>query len=148
MVEASIRGEGCRLVLRVERYAYPEETAGSDANWLDGEVELTVATGGSYRARERVSLVTDELERFRDQLRSLDADLEGEATLEHLEEQMGLTVRLEAGRGTLAGVVRQPVGAELRFHDVEIDQTSVREALRELDGLVRAFPVRGPRQEL
>jgi hypothetical protein len=52
-------------------------------------------------------------------------------------------VRLKRGKGTLSGIVRDHVGPELRFGDVEIDQTFVREALNQIDSLVSAFPVRG-----
>ena len=70
--EVSLRAEGCRLVLRIDRYAYPAVTSGSDANWLAGEVELTAGATGAYRAAHRVALRTDELAEFRDQLRQLE----------------------------------------------------------------------------
>ena len=48
-------------MLRVDRYAYPAVTTGSDANWLAGEVELTAGQTGAYHAKHRVALRTDEL---------------------------------------------------------------------------------------
>ena len=39
-MEATVAGHGCRLVLRVSAYEWPDEVSGSDANWLRGEVEL------------------------------------------------------------------------------------------------------------
>jgi hypothetical protein len=97
----------------------------------------------SFSARQSISLRTEELEAFRDELRKLDADLSGEAVLVHLEEELGLTVRLKRGRGILSGFVLQHVGPELRFDHIEIDQSFVREALAEIDAVVRDFPVRG-----
>src|ERR1700704_349778 len=102
--EVSLRGDGCRLVLRVDRYAYPAVTSGSDANWLAGEVALTAGRTGSYHASHRVALRTDELAHFRDELRRLSRESTGEAHFEHLEEQVGITVRLSAGQGTLSVV--------------------------------------------
>jgi hypothetical protein len=141
-VELSLAGEGCRLVVRVERYAYPDVTSGTDANWLAAEVELTAGRTGTFRAAHRVALRTDELAQFRDQLRLLDRDASGEAYFEHLEEQVGVTVRLSAGSGTMSVAVREHVGPELRFADVAVDPSLVRRALGELDAAVAAFPAR------
>jgi hypothetical protein len=98
MVEATLRGENCRLVLRIERYERPQTTTGSDGNWLVGEVELDIGITGSFKARQQVSILTDELESFRDQLQALDRHLTGEATLHHVESQLGATITLKAGR--------------------------------------------------
>jgi hypothetical protein len=142
-LEVCLRGERCRLVLRVDRYAYPGASSGSDANWLAGQVELTAGETGSYRAKHRVALRTDELTRFRDDLRRLERDATGEAHFEHIEEQVGITVRLSAGTGTLSVVVREHVGPELRFPEAGIDEAAIRLALAELEAIVAAFPVRG-----
>jgi hypothetical protein len=141
--ELSLRAEGCRLVLRIDRYAYPAVTSGSDANWLAGEVELTAGQTGDYRAAHRVALRTDELADFRDQLRQLERSSTGEAHFEHLEEQVGITLRLSARKRTLSIVVRENVGPELRFQDAEIDEAAIREALAGLEAVVAAFPARG-----
>ena len=115
-------------------------TAGSDANWVTGEVAVSVR---GFTARQPIALVTAELERFRDELHELDANLTGEAELVHLEEEVGVTVRLKDGRGTLSGFLIEHTGPELRFGEIEVDQSFVRETLREFDALVTAFPVRG-----
>jgi hypothetical protein len=81
------------------------------------------------------------LERFRDELRALDRDRTGEATLTHQEEQFGATVRLGAAEARMTGFVREHLGAELRY-DVGADPSSIPQALAEFDALVRAFPVR------
>jgi hypothetical protein len=73
----------------------------------------------------------------------LTARLTGEAELTHLEEEIGLTVRLKRGTGSLEGFVQDHVGPELRFADIVVDQTFVREAFRQIDAVVNAFPVRG-----
>jgi hypothetical protein len=142
-LEVSLRAERCRLVLRIDRYAYPAVTSGSDADWLAGQVELIAGETGSYRAKHRVALRTGELAQFRDELRRLDRDSIGEAHFEHLEEQVGITLRLSVGQGTLSVVVREHVGPELRFHEAAIDAASIRDALAELEAVVAAFPARG-----
>jgi hypothetical protein len=135
--EVSLRGGGCCLVLRVDRYAYPAVTSGSDANWLAGEVELTAGKTGAYHAKHRVALRTGELTELRDRLRT------GEAHFEHLEEQVGINLLLSAGKGTLSVVVREQPGPELRFQDAEIGEAAIGEALAELEAVIAAFPVRG-----
>jgi hypothetical protein len=140
-IEATIAGEGFRLLLRVHGYERSSLTSGSDANWLTAEAELTAST--SYRARETVSLRTDELAAFRDQLARLVDTLEGEATLHHLEDQVGCTVSLRAGSGEVTAFVRQNFGAELRVTEMRTDQSYLQHSLRDFDALVRGFPVKG-----
>jgi hypothetical protein len=129
----------------VAGYEFPQLTTGDDANWVNAEVDLAVGRELSYSARLSLTLLTDELERFRDELRALDAKPTGEAELTHLEEELGLTLKLKRGKGTLSGFALDHVGPELRFDHVEVDQTFVREALAQFDALVEAFPVAGRR---
>jgi hypothetical protein len=140
-IEANLRGEGYRLSVRAERYEPSGLATGDDPNWVSGEVELTVGSLGAFSARVPVSLRTFEVERFRDELRALDLDRVGEATLVHKEDQFEATVRLENGVATIAGFVREHVGAELRYQ-VVTDPASIQLAAKEFDALVRAFPVR------
>jgi hypothetical protein len=78
-----------------------------------------------------------------DALTRLLDELTGEATLSHLEEQFGATVKLRAGVGELDVFVREPFGAELRVSEVPTDQTHLAETLRGLNAAVAAFGVRG-----
>ena len=128
-------------MLRVQGYEDPA-IPGGDANWLTAEVELTVGTYGTYHARQRVSLYAPDLAAFAGELRALDRDLTGQAELRHLEGELAATIKLEAGKGTLAGYVREHVFVKLSFRDIAIDQTYVREARQQFDALVGAFPVR------
>ncbi|HEX4009830.1 MAG TPA: hypothetical protein VHX62_07470 [Solirubrobacteraceae bacterium] len=142
--EAHLRGEGCQLVLRATGYEYPELATGDDANWVTGEVELSCVRVGRFTATVAVALRTDELAAFVEQLRTVDAELAGEARLTHLEAQLGATVCVNGdGGGTLSAFVRDHVEAELRVADAPIDPSAVRVALDEFAALVDAFPVRG-----
>jgi hypothetical protein len=139
--EVALAGEGFRLLIRVHGYEREGLESGSDANWLMAEVELTAAE--RYRAKESMSLRTEELAGFRDQLARLVESLDGEATMSHLEEQVGYTVRLRAGLGEATAFVRQQIGAELRINGALTDQSYLQHALRDFDALVRDFPARG-----
>jgi hypothetical protein len=142
-VEATVRGDGCRFTLRVDAYESPSLTTGSDANWLRGAVELAVGTTGRFVASRPLSPYAPDLAAFRNELRTLDRDLTGKATLTHIEDEFELTIALTNGKGTLAGHVREHIGAILRFDQIGTDQSYVREALEHFDALLAAFPVRG-----
>jgi hypothetical protein len=142
-VEATIAGEGCSLVLRVSGYERPEQQTGSDANWLNAEVELNASTTGTFRASHSVSLRTEEIAEFRDQLSSVLEALTGTAVLEHLEAEVGCTIRLKNGVGELEAFVREAIGAELRVKAARTDQSYLQETLRQMDSIVSAFPVKG-----
>jgi hypothetical protein len=132
-IEATLRAEGACLLLQVERYESPATTTGTQANWLVARVALDVGRTAIFTAKVKVSLLADELESFRDELRVLDRELTGEATLHHLESQLGATITLKSGKGTIAGYVREHIGASLRFDQLPIDQSYVREALEQFD---------------
>jgi len=141
-MEATIAGEGCVLLLRIFSYERPGET-GSDANWLTSEVELTATRTGKFHAKTSVALRTEELETFRDQLRILKDTLSGEATLEHLEDQVGCTIRLSKGVGELDAFLKEDVGPELRTTGARTDQSYLETSVQQLDAVCEAFPVRG-----
>jgi hypothetical protein len=142
-IEATIAGEGCALVLRVSGYERPQLDSGADANWLRAEVELTASTSGRYSGREAVSLRSEELARFREELARAAETLTGKAVLAHLEAQVGCTIRLAKGAGELEAFVREHIGAELRVTGIRTDQSYLQQTLRELTAIVSAYPVRG-----
>jgi hypothetical protein len=119
-VEATLRGDGCRLALRVERYAHPDGITGIDANFLAGEVELRVGMSAPFHVLLPVALHTEDLESFRDALRQLDTSLSGEAILNNVDSDFSATVTLASGKGTLEGIVRE-WATELRFKEVPIE---------------------------
>jgi hypothetical protein len=141
-VDVGLRGEGCLFLLRIQGYQYPEIESGSDANWLTSEIELTAGNYGDYRATQRCSLWAPDLAAFASELGVLYHDLSGQAELRHLEDEIGATVTLRSGKGTLAVHVQEHFGAKLSFADAAIDQTYVREMQEQLDLLLAAFPVR------
>lgn len=145
-VEAYVRATNFCFALRIDRYEFPDYDTGSDANWLVGSVSLEIASTretGVFRAQKPVASYAPDLTAFRDELRSLDRDLSGQATLQHLEGEYKLTIALDNGKGTLAGFVQDNFGPSLRFDQIVTDQTYVREVLSQFEGLATKFPVRG-----
>lgn len=139
----AIRGDGLVFTFRTDGYQFPDIQTGSDANWLKAEAELSASGTGTFAAQHDLWLFTSDLASFRDALRALDRDLCGSATLEHIEDQVQITITLTAGRGAIAGLLREHGGAILSFERYGIDQTDIRQALTELDAFLDAFPVRG-----
>jgi hypothetical protein len=138
----TLAGDDGKVVVTAFGYEHPNETTGSDANWLMGAVEAEVGTSGNFSASIGVSLRTDELRDFRNELEELVERLDGEVQLAHLEDQLGAINRLTRGRGTMTAFVRVHARAELAI-ELPTDQSYLQETLRELDELVRRFPVRG-----
>lgn len=144
--EATLKATGVRLALSVQGYQFPQVDTGSDANWLVCNVGLDVHRGGTFHAeRHRLTLVTVELESFTRELRVLQRDVTGQAVLEHIEEQISLTVTLKEGKGTFAGFLAAArlSDARLSFANAEIDQSFLGDAVEQLDAIVHAFPIRG-----
>jgi hypothetical protein len=133
-------------VLRVVGYERPSLESGADANWLTGDAEITAEAASSFRARRIVALRTEELVAFRDALRRLVEELDGEATLTHMEDEVGCTIRLHRGTGELDAFVREQEhvrGVELRVERARTDQSYLQETARQLEALVAAFPIKG-----
>jgi hypothetical protein len=144
MVEVEVVGDGFRLMLRVAGYERPSLESGADANWLNGEAEMTAEGGASFSARRGVAFRTEELVSFSAALRCLVEELNGEATLTHMEDEVGCTIRLSQGTGELEAFIREHVGGvELRVERVRTDQSYLRKTAGELDALVAAYPIKG-----
>ena len=141
--EIAIAGEGFQFVLRIHGYERPHLLTGADANWLIGEAELNSSTTGRFSGRHDVSLRTEELTDFRDQLAQLVEQLDGEARLVHMEDQVGCRISLRRGVGEFDGFVREHVGAELRVTGLRTDQSYLQATLRDSEAVVREFPVKG-----
>lgn len=144
MREVVVAGDSFQLLLRVAGYERPSLETGADANWLSAKVEMMAEAGGSFRASRGVALRTEELAAFREALWRLVEDLDGEARLTHMEDEVGCTIRLHRGTGELDAFVREHVpGLELRVERVPTDQSYLRETTKQLDALVAAFPIKG-----
>jgi hypothetical protein len=142
MLEATLQGESGKLIVRAHDYVRANVSSGLDANLLAGELELYVGSRGSFRAAKPLTLHTEDLRRFRDALQRLDAEMTGEATFSNIDSDFEATFRLTRGRGTLSGLVRE-WGVELRFQEIETDQTFTRAVLHDIEQIVARFPVRG-----
>lgn len=143
MPEIHVRGDGVHLELSVTDYERGPVGDSYDDNWLRGGISLRVAQSrtGIFTAKCSVAWQTTELLRFQEALRTLLDDLTGAATLSTLEDQVELTIRLEAGKGRLEGRVEAHAIAALEFEGTT-DQSFLAQTLAELRQVNAAFPFR------
>jgi hypothetical protein len=141
--EITVRGDGFHLELRVDGYERERSGERYDDNWLSGGVSLTLAQppAATFTAKCDVAWQTTDLLRFQEALRTLLDDLSGVATLSTLEDQVELTIRLEAGKGTVQGRVEAHSIAALQFESTT-DQSFLAQTLAELRQVTAAYPVR------
>lgn len=144
--------EAARLVLGSEasehltvhslRRNYPECGDYWDGNWLGCAVD---ARAGAFRGHVDASLRAEEFVAFREGVRRLYEQLAGEAKFETMEQWLSIRV-VGDGRGHFEAkcdLLDDPgVGNRLTF-TLAFDQTFLPKMLRELDGIIDAFPVVG-----
>jgi hypothetical protein len=133
-MEVNLRGDGCHLKLDV--LGYESERWGQDSyddNWISCTVTLEVARppAATFKAKCSISLQTTELLAFQEALRCLLDDLTGAARFSTIEDQVEVTIRLERGKGTIAGRVEEHALAALEFEG-ETDQSFLTQTLSEL----------------
>lgn len=143
MPEIHVRGDGFQLELSVAGYESERRGESYDDNWLRGSVRLKVARSptATFTAKCDVAWQTTDLQRFQESLRTVLDDLTGVATLSTLEDQVELTIRLEAGKGTVEGRVEEHAMAALEFEGTT-DQTFLKQTLAELRQVNAAYPFR------
>lgn len=145
--EVHIGGDDFQMTLRLLQWERPGLSTGSDANWIDGFVELDAGSKGTYVARQRLSLWTPDLRAFRDALKLILDSLSGEAVLEHLEAECGVKISLRSGVGELEAFVRENLGPRLSVSGVRTDQSYLSSTLRDLDAAMVIFGTRGDPNE-
>lgn len=143
MDEINVRGDGFRLTLGVSGYERERVGESYDDNWLRGSVTLDIAQppAATFKAKCDVAWQTSDLLRFQETLRTLLDDLTGVATLSTIEDQVELTIRLTAGKGTVEGRVEAHAIAALEFEGTS-DQSFLSETLAELRRVNVSYPFR------
>lgn len=123
-------------------YQFPESADYWDGNWLRVQIVLEarrchIEVNGSF-------LRTDELLSFADQLRHLNDDLKGDATLECMEPTLNCRVSCKP-RGHIEVTVNLTPDHLSQSHQVhfEIDQSYLGTLLQDCSRLLTRFPVRG-----
>ena len=122
-------------------YERPASGDYHDDNWLT--VSIAVGVGG-FSGRIRAAILTEELTGFAEQLHRLYEQLSGSAEFTTMEGQLSLRLSCDTrGHIMLRGEVldRAGIGNRLSFH-LDLDQSFLQQSIRELDAVIKAFPVR------
>jgi hypothetical protein len=130
------------LILRADSYEYPEELAGSDADWVSGSFELVAGRGPKVRASLDLSWRTQEIKHFHESLTYMIEAGSGTAVLEHLECMVSLSITVDAGIGVASGYITDDLYLRLAFNQVQLDYPSLQRSAAELAEVVDAFPIR------
>jgi hypothetical protein len=134
--------------LTVHRRQFPEAQDRWDGNWL--HVTAQCAQAGAIVAAGGPILETTDLQRFRDQLAAIATSQAAEAVLSGAEPNVVVRV---ASAGAV-GLVRVRVEltpepqAQGHWFAYAIDPSYLAEAIRQLDAVLAAFPVRGQQPRL
>ena len=147
MIEGTLRAYYFQIRLSVQGYEYPHFDTGRDGNALACQVIIEDTEHGDSYLRHHPTLHNFELESFTEQLRTLEHERSGQATLGDADAQsgdeLGLTISLSDGTGTLEGFVGNQAGARLGFGPIDIDQSFLADTLALLHEIIETFPVRG-----
>jgi hypothetical protein len=112
-----------------------------DDNWLLCDVSVSA---GVFRGKFQANFLTTELADLLQGLGTLHRELRGDYTFEPMEGQLVLRASCDnLGHIHITGKAMDQagIGQKLSF-SLSLDQTYLSETLRELSGVVRAFPVR------
>ena len=128
----------------VEAKERPLATDSDDGNWVIARVSVAA---GPWKGGYRASLLTEDFERFRDELEALYEDPAADAAhFMSLEPWLRLSVARtdRLGHVKVTGEARQEPffeGHNVLFLTLEIDQSFLPVAIAGLDAIVEAFPV-------
>ena len=129
--------------LTVHRRQFPDAQDRWDGNWL--HVTVQCAQAGAIVATDGPILEAADLQRFRDQLAAVTAPPAGAAVLCGAEPNIVVRVTAAEGLGLVRVRVELTPEPQSQGHWFEyaIDPSYLAEAIRQLDAVLAAFPVRG-----
>jgi len=132
----------CGFTLWVDQRQFPEASDYWDANWLMIRARME-ASGARVECSGPILMTTD-IREFRDQLASMINTLAGEATLNGLEPELDVVLRM-GGLGHIGGTIEITADHLNQHHrfTVETDQSYLPALLRSCDAILERFPVTG-----
>jgi hypothetical protein len=129
--------------LTIHRRQFPDAQDRWDGNWL--HVTAQCAQAGAIVAAGGPILETVDLQRFRDQLVAVTASPAGEAVLSGAEPNLVVRVAVVEGLGLARVRVELTPEPQAQGHwfVYTVDPSYLADAVRQLDAVLAAFPVRG-----
>ncbi len=130
------------LLLWIRGREFEDSDDDWDGNWMHVVAQVT-APGTQVKAAGAL-LHLSECQQFRDGCQALHDTLQGEAVLGGLEPNLRITLRAES-LGHIRCELRITPDPQTQHHqfDSAIDQSHLPAILRDLDDVLRRFPIRG-----
>jgi hypothetical protein len=134
-------GEQGALTIEVYGYERPAAEDQDDANWLRCDVSINA---GPFRGTFKSAFTTYDLIALAERLKGALAALSGTVSFQNTEDDIAFDVRLEKhGSATISGAAHphRSLEASLAFR-FDTDQSYLAQALRQLEAVLRIFPVK------
>lgn len=130
------------LLVTVRGRERPDVADYWDGNWVYAAISIVA---GGFHGELEAQLRTEELVRFRDELRPLHETLVGRAKLVAMEEWLSIDIAADGkGHFHAACIARDGRGSGNRLtFGIDFDQTDLPGILEGLDAITKAFPVVG-----
>ncbi len=131
-----------RIVISILGYTRDECIDKWDSNWVTANI---VAKIGRFDGAIDCCLRTEEFPGFAEELRRVYASLQGSAEFTTMEGQLRLRLVGDGlGHYDVAGALRDAPGSGNRLEwQLVIDQTQVREMVRQVEAILDEYPIRG-----
>lgn len=130
--------------IRIEPFgwAHPKADNDWDKNWVHSKITIR---GGAFSGQFTCDLMTTEFELFKREVKSIYKYLNGTAKFKTLENQIEITIQGD-GFGHFkvdCAAMNEPgTGNKLNI-ELAFDQTYIPDLLRQLDIIVKSFPIQG-----
>jgi hypothetical protein len=131
-------------IIRIEPLSltFPKAQLDWDRNWIKTKVTVK---GGVFGGQFVAEFMTTDFEIFKRQLKNLDNDFNATATFEPLEQQLVLKIKGD-GLGHFevdCEATPEPHLGQTLIFSINFDQTQIKEYVRQLDTITKAFPIDG-----
>lgn len=138
-----IAGNMAKLVIEVSGYENPGASDPFDANWLSCHVVLRI---GAFSGSMAAAFTTQDFARFLDEMGTSLRSFSGAASFMTYEEMLRLSLQFEkTGLVLVSGVVQDFGPPKVAFtFSFESDQSFLSETCKQLERVVRRFPVKEP----
>lgn len=141
--QIKIAGEQGSLTIEVHGYERPSAKDPDDANWL--RCDLTIKAG-PFTGAFKCALTTYDLFAFAERLKSSLAVLSGTASFQNTEQDIAFEIDFDRrGTARIQGTAQphRSLEGSLGFR-FDTDQTYLAQSLRQLEAVLRSFPVKQP----
>lgn len=131
-------------IIKVEplKWTHTDAELDWDKNWIHSQITIK---GGAFRGQFYCDLMTTDFELFKRELKKLYDSLKGRAEFKTLEGQIHIKIEGDGlGHFSVDCDVMDKAGIGNRLNvEMAFDQTQIPDFVRQLDKIVKQFPIQG-----